>query len=116
MQKNWTDENVSEIYYAPEKEFIFFRIGLLKNETERKNIYKTLLYSSPNNFRSLLIKALLLQMAGYSKESYVIMEQIAESISASSSKVRQWLQLVPDNTIEINKINPFVLYPFFIYY
>jgi hypothetical protein len=117
MQENWTDEKLSELYYNPEKEFIFFRKGLLlTGDTEREDIYSALLYLSPSNYRSLLIKALLLKFAGYQKESSGITSQIAEALSASSSKARQWFRLVPNGLIGINKVNPFVLYPFFIYY
>ena len=117
MQENWMDEKVSEIQYEPEKEFIFFRKGLLlQNDAARENIYSVLMYLPPNSYRSLLIKALLLKFAGYSKESSAITKQVTEATSASSSKVKQWFQLKPEKLIEINKINPFVLHPFFIYF
>ena len=117
MQENWMSENVLETYCDPEKETLFFRKGLLlKKNVTRENIYNVLLSSPPNNYRSLLIKAMLLKFAGYSKESSAFTKQVSEAVAASSSRERSWYQLVPDNLIEINKINPFVLYPFFIYH
>jgi tetratricopeptide (TPR) repeat protein len=117
MQKNWKNGKISELNYTPENEFIFFRKGLLlEDNQERKDIYSTLLSFSPNSFRSLLIKAMLLKFAGYSKESSKITKEISETIPVSSFGARRWFRLRPDNIIGINKINPFVLYPFLIYY
>ena len=66
-------DKISEIYLDPELEVMFFRKGLMLGDSaERRDIYNTLLYLPPNNFRSMLIKALLLKFAGYSKESSTI--------------------------------------------
>ncbi len=117
MQENWMDDKISEIYINPEQEILFFRKGLLlSNNAERRDIYDTLLYLPPNNFRSMLIKAILLKFAGYSKESSAITKQISNYVSAPSSIVKKWFQLTTDSSIGINKINPFVLFPFFIYF
>ena len=117
MQKNWMDKDVSEVYYSPNKEFIFFRKGLLLNDTaKRDKIHKVLLSLPPNNFRSLLMKAVVLKFAGHKKEASAIIKQVADSLGISASKAKQWTLLRPDSLIGLKKINPFVLYPFFIYY
>jgi hypothetical protein len=116
MQKNWGDEGISEVYYDSDKELILFRKGLLLNDTKRNDIYNVLLSLPPNNFKSLLIRVMLLKIAGYSKESAAMARQITKALSISSSTSKQWYKLVPDSLIRFKNINPFVLYPFFIYY
>ncbi len=117
MKEDWESEKISDIYLNSEKEFIFFRKGLATtSKQERESLFKELLYLPPSSFKSLLIKAVILKFAGYSTESSTIANQLAGSLSISSLKVRQWFMFIPDSLIDINKINPFVKYPFIIYY
>ena len=117
MHKNWLDRDIiTKIYSDPSSEFALFRKGLLlEDDTQKKDVYNTLLYLFPNNFKSLLIKAMLLKYAGYLKESSSIARQIAEALSIPSFQTKQWFRMIPANLIDFNRINPFVLYPFFIY-
>jgi hypothetical protein len=63
-----------------------------------------------------LIRIILLRIAGYSREASELETQIIDSLSIPSDISSKWQHLKISKLIEFKNLNPFVLYPFFIYY
>ena len=59
---------------------------------------------------------MLAGFTGYAKESSELAQQIIDALSLPSRISEKWQHLTIDRLIGFKKLNPFVLYPFFIYY
>jgi len=115
MDENWKNESFSSAYFDSNQEFILFRKGLIEDDANKHRIFKELLNITPDNYRNLLIKAILLQYAGYKKEAGKCINTLSRAFNSTQLDVKQWFQFIPANINEFSDINPFVIQPFFIY-
>lgn len=115
MDADYANLNFNENYFNSNLEYIFFRNILLNNhEQERKDLMTKLITLEPNNYRTFLMKAFMLNMIGKIDDSMAILATAKADLSISDTQYRSWFILSPIN-IDIYKINPFVLSPFFVY-
>ena len=96
LSPNWKSEDTGIATVSPQMEFILFRKALSSTDKlEREDIFKKLLYLPPNNFKSYLIRALILESMGLDAQSKVISSKLKSNLSLSGETVNQWYQAIP---------------------
>jgi len=115
LAADWNDLNFTENYLNSNLEYIFFRIILLADQDQQqKDLISKLAALEPNNYRTMLMKGLLLNMLSKVDDSMAILSIVKNELSISDSQYKSWFILSPTNT-GLYEINPFALCPFFIY-
>ena len=115
LSRDWNNLNFTKNYLSSNLEYIFFRMILLSGqEQQRKDLMTKLVALEPNNYRSMLMKAFMLNLLGKVDDSMAILSIVKTDLSVSASQYGTWFILSPVNT-DIYRINPFVLCPFFVY-
>ncbi|MCP4180091.1 MAG: hypothetical protein GY756_20195 [bacterium] len=114
MQVNWKSTNANQIYFTPAKEFIYFREALADNSI-RNELFKKIIKFQPNNFKSLLIKSIILNYQGNKKAAAALTKNLKTQLTISDELSKKWFIFKPNRKSNLNELNPFVSYPFFIY-
>ena len=115
LAADWNNLDFTENYLNSNLEYIFFRMVLLAAQgQQQKDFMSKLVAVEPNNYRTMLMNGLMLNMLGKVADSMTILSTIKTDLSLSDDQYGAWFILSPTNT-GIYKINPFALYPFFIY-
>jgi len=114
LQPNWRDINPSKGYINPIKEFIYFREAFI-NSSIRNELFTKLMKIQPANFKSLLIKSIILNYQGNKKASEELTKNLTTQLYISDELSKKWFIFTPNGSNKLNELNPFVSYPFFIY-
>jgi hypothetical protein len=114
MLPNWKTINANQIYFTPTKEFIYFRKAII-NTSSREPLFKKMINLQSDNFKSLLIKSIILNYQGNEVASEALMKNIKTQLDISDKISKQWFTFTPNGNRKLNTLNPFVSYPFFIY-
>lgn len=115
MSSNWKDLNTDNSIIKSDNDILLFRQALNSKADVRNNIYKRLLNIPPDSFSSMLIRAFILIKTGYSEEGNALSSVIRNSFQLDKNETAGWYKTKPDKFTDFYSINPFVLYPFFVY-
>jgi hypothetical protein len=116
MAKNWKTANDDSYIIKLTDEMLYFRRALASNIRTREKIFSKLLVLPPGSFTSMLMRAFILEKMGYPAEADALGEIIIKALQLEKYKTIGWLKVRPDDLTGFNSINPFVLYPFFVYF
>ena len=96
-------------------EIQYFRDAISSNKAERDKIFTTFVSLPPANFTGMLIRAFVLKSVGYSKEGNALAKLVESTLQLNTKQTSTWFRISPAQITDFYSINPFVLYPFFVY-
>ena len=118
MSKDWQKIDITDSYIKLYDEQLYFRKILnSRDEKIKRRNFRNLLNIPPGDYSSMLIRAFILNDTGYKKEGKALAEIIANDIGLEKKFTENWFNACPGvgNLKDLNNVNPFVLYPFFMY-
>jgi len=118
MSKDWQKIESKGSCIKLYDEQLYFRQTLnSRDETIEKRNFQDILNIPPGDYSSMLIRAFILNYTGYKKEGEALAEIIATDIGLEKKFTETWFNTCPGigNLKDLNTVNPFVLYPFFMY-
>ena len=115
MSEKWNIVNNNNLTIKLTDEKLFFRQALSSDKKTRDKMFARLLLEPPGDFSSMLLRAFILKKTGYSNECEALAQIIRNALKMEKYETIGWFKEYPDKITDFNSINPFVLYPFFVY-
>jgi hypothetical protein len=115
MSKDWNIEKSDKSTIKLDDEILYFRYALSSGKKQRDKIFSKLLLEPPGDFSSMFLRAFILNKSGYSNEAEALAQIIRSALQIEKYQTEGWFKVYPDQITDFNSLNPFVLYPFFVY-
>ena len=115
MSKDWKNAKLDKSEIKLYEEILYFRIALVSGKEKRDIIFKKLLIEPPGDFTSMLLRAFILKKSGYPNEGEALAQIIMSAFELEKYQTEGWFKVYPDYITDFYSLNPFVLFPFFVY-
>jgi hypothetical protein len=115
MSKNWDIDSNGSSWIKLDDEILYFRVALSADKELRDKMFSRLLLEPPGDFSSMMLRAFILKKSGYSNEAEALAEIVRNAFNIEKYQTEGWFKVYPDQITDFNSLNPFVLYPFFVY-